>query len=329
MRSRNDAVQSRADASHGDPVKRFAFALLLVPSIAFADAASDEADKKFNEAVKAMDDGKYDVACPLFAESYRLDPMPGALFTLAECESKWGKMATALGHYEQFLQLYEKMTGPQKTKSASRAKLASSQIEALGPEVPELSLSLPATAPNDVVVKRDNVVVPLDQLSKAARLDPGEHVFVVETTDGRSKETKVKVAVGEKRKLELQVPEGKKDDGSKPDIFQSDTSSKKSGGSLMPVTITVGVIGLAGVAVGAVTGVLALGDKSTADQNCMGLGCNQKGIDAVKNGQTMGWVSTVGFIAGGVCLAVAVVLFAMEPKKQKTGFVAPSLQFRF
>jgi hypothetical protein len=299
----------------------------MAPAIALGDAASDEAEKKFNEGMKQMDEGHYDVACAMLAHSYRLEPLPGALFTLAECESKWGKMATALGHYEHYLALFEKMTSAQKSKQGSRGKVASSQIEALGPEVPEISLALPPSS-EDFVVKRDNVVVPAAQLGKPARLDPGEHVFLVETSDGRSKETRVRVAVGEKRKLELQVPD-KKGDVTKPDTVTPDTTPKKSAGSLLPVAISVGVVGVAGVAVGAITGLLALDAKSTADKHCVGLGCDVTGKNAVDDGRTMGVVSTIGFIAGGVCLAAAVILFVMEPKKQKTGFLTPSLTLHF
>lgn len=307
-------------------MRRAVVALVLVPSIAFADGASDEAERKFNDGMKQMDEGHYDVACPMLADSYRLEPLPGALFTLAECESKWGKMATALGHYEQYIGLYEKMSAAQKSKQGGRGKVASSQIEALGPEVPEISLSLPPTA-QDVVVKRDNVIVPLTQLGKPARLDPGEHVFLVETADGRSRETKVRVAVGEKRKLELQAPDKQEKDEPKRDIVAPDKPKKS--GSLLPVTISVGVVGLAGVAVGAATGFIALDDKSTVDKHCAGLGCDATGKSAVDDGRTMGVVSTIGFIAGGVCLAAAVVLFAMEPKKQKVGFLTPSLTLHF
>lgn len=326
-------LQPDTDASDGDPVKRvFLFAVLLAPSIAFADAASDEAEKKFNEGIKAMDDGKYEVGCPMLADSYRLEPLPGALFTLAECESKWGKMATALGHYEQYLTLFEKMTPAQKSKQGSREKVAKSQIEALGSEVPELSLALPSGAPADLVVKRDNVVVPNAQLAKAVRLDPGEHVFIVETSDGRSRETKVKVAVGEKRKLELPIPEAKDDNngntGNTGNNVTSDTP-KKSGGSLVPIAITVGVVGVAGVAVGAITGVLALGDKSTADKECPNLMCTPAGKSAVDDGRTMGIVSTIGLIAGGVCVATAIVLFAMNPKSEKKSGLGPDLVYRF
>lgn len=301
--------------------------VLLVPSAAWADAASDEAEKKFNEGMKQMDDGHYEVACPMLADSYRLEPLPGALFTLAECESKWGKMATALGHYEQYLSAFEKMTPTQKGRQGSRQKVATSQIEALASEVPEISLALPAGSPTNLVVKRDNVVVTRDQLAKAARLDPGEHVFLVETSDGRSRETKVKVAVGEKRKLDLQIPETK-DDGGTTTTITTD-GPKKSGGGLVPVALAVGAVGIAGVAVGAITGVLALADKSTADKECPNLMCTPAGKSAVEDGRTMGFVSTVGFIAGGVCLAAAVVLFAMSPKQPKTGALGPDLVLHF
>ena len=54
--------------------------------------------------------GRYDTGCPELAESYRLDPAPGTLFTLAECERKGGNIATALARYDDYLQLFNRMS---------------------------------------------------------------------------------------------------------------------------------------------------------------------------------------------------------------------------
>jgi hypothetical protein len=71
----------------------------------------------------------------------------------------------------------------------------------------------------------------------------------------------------------------------------------------------LGGVGIAGVAVGAVTGVMVLGKKSTVDEECNEQKrCSQTGLDAADAGSTLGTVSGIGFIAGGVLLGAGAVL---------------------
>jgi hypothetical protein len=294
-------------------VRRAAVAILLLPGLALADGVSEEAERKFDEGIKQMDAGHFDVGCPMLADSYRLEPLPGALFTLAECEAKWGKIASALGHYEDYLGLWEKMTSAQKSKQGSREKIARAQVAALDRDVPEITFVLPASAPEGLVIKRDDVALQSSDLGKPIRLDPGEHVIVVETINGKSKQTNLKVAKGEKRKLVLAIPE--EDAPGTTSAPPPEAPKPSTGGGHLPITIAAGAVGLVGIGVGAVTGGIALGDKSTVDAHCTGLVCDQTGKNAVDDGRTMGLISTIGFIAGGIGVAAAVVLFLTEPKK--------------
>src|SRR5690242_9942096 len=93
------------------------FALVFASSaIAFAQTTPDEvtAAAQFDRGLAEMKAGHYDIACPALAESQRLDPRPGTLFTLAECESRAGRIATAVAHYEDYLARFAKMTPDQK-----------------------------------------------------------------------------------------------------------------------------------------------------------------------------------------------------------------------
>jgi hypothetical protein len=53
------------------------------------DAAA--AGALFDKGVADMQAGHYSSGCPAIEESQELDPHPGTLFTLAECQAKWGR----------------------------------------------------------------------------------------------------------------------------------------------------------------------------------------------------------------------------------------------
>ncbi|MFS8071409.1 MAG: hypothetical protein ACMG6S_33985, partial [Byssovorax sp.] len=142
---------------------RYLFALSLLGPLALSSPAIAQdvaaADALFNRGVTEMKAGQYKKGCPLIAESLRVDPQPGTLFTLSQCEVKWGRVATAVARLDDYLQLYERLTPDQKVQQQTRPKVVKEQRDKLILEVPQLTLSLPPGAPAGTVVKRDGAVV--------------------------------------------------------------------------------------------------------------------------------------------------------------------------
>src|SRR6185436_17789381 len=87
-------------------VRRLCVAALLVAETVTVSARADDAQALFDRGLKDMLAGRYSTGCSLIAESEKLDPRPGTLFTLAECYAKAGKLATALAHYGDFLAMH-------------------------------------------------------------------------------------------------------------------------------------------------------------------------------------------------------------------------------
>jgi len=89
------------------------------------------------------------------------------------------------------------------------------------------------------------------------------------------------------------------------------------------VTLAVGGVGLI---VGAVTGGIAVGDHSTLVNNgCSNGTCPPSEASDLNGFHTMGTLSTVGFVAGGVLAAagIVMVLLAPSPKKEHAARVVP------
>ena len=80
-----------------------------------------------------------------------------------------------------------------------------------------------------------------------------------------------------------------------------------SGPNRLPAYIAFGVGG-AGVALGAVFGILALGTKSTLDNECPGKVCPPSAKSDVDNLSSRATVSNIAFAVGAVGVAAGVVL---------------------
>jgi hypothetical protein len=309
-------------------------ACVLSAPAAYAQSKS-AAQSQYDWGLAEMQAGRYSSGCPALAESYKLDPLPGALFTLAECENKWGKLATALAHYAAYLDAYSRMTARQKADQVGRDQLALVQRERLEREAPRLTVTLGASAPQDTAIRCDGEPIGAPSIGVALPSDPGEHVITADASDGRRFEEHFTLTKGEKQThvVELKIAPAPVP----PPVPLLPGTTSPSPPSPPPAAIQVhelssptpkpsrtwayvsGAIGLAGVAVGTVAGILTAEDKATIDKYC-GVGgnppqsCYSQGLAAADDSKVAGLVSDIGFGVGAAGLATAVVLWIVRPR---------------
>ncbi len=212
--------------------------------------------------------------------------------------------------------------GAAKTRAAAILKKALPRIAHL-----RVHVSAPAgTSPN---VTMDGSAYPDASLDGDRPVDPGTHNLAA-TADGMIKaETTVSLGDAESKSIDLKLvpdPNAAKPTQIAPPVQQAteqpkppaDDDKKKppppppESPSHVPAYIAFGV-GIVGVAVGSVTGVLALGKKSTLDTACgPSKSCPPTSQSDLDSAKTLGTISTVGFIVGGVGIAAGVVLFLTE-----------------
>ncbi|HQP35752.1 MAG TPA: hypothetical protein PLI95_11240 [Polyangiaceae bacterium] len=302
----------------------------------------------FDKGLSEMQAGRFDAACPALAESYRLDPQPGALFTLAECLAKGGKVASASARYDEYLELYARMTVAQQVGQRGRDKIANQQKQALQPRIPLLTLTLPKDAPAGTRVKRDGILLNEPAIGTPLPVDPGEHVIATTVPGGPEHVQKLTIAEAEKREvtLEIELPPATPVASTEPPtgpaasaaaVPTSTASATPAvapphdthGASVQPSSgagrtwgwVSLGV-GVAGLAVGSVGGVLALQKKSDVDDECKDTACSRDGMSAVNSGRDMALASTIGFGVGAVGLVTGIVLLATSgsgSKESKSG----------
>lgn len=308
-------------------------ALLLSVGAASAQQDVSTAKALFEKGVADLQSGKLDTACPALDESYRLDPRAGTLFTLAECFAKAGKTASAVARYEDYLNVFARMTPADQGKQHGRDQTARQQHDKLKPHVPVLTLRLPDGAPPGTTVTRDGAALGNAVLGIALPIDPGPHTLVTQAPGGPAASETVTLAEGDRKELTLKVKAAEAGKSSPPPPLSPVGPVQSAGGPTAPITppdqpeprgngqrtagFVIGGVGVAGLIVGAVTGGLTLAKKSTIADNCnltTKLCKNGTGQDAVSSAQTTGLVSTIGFIAGGVALAGGAVIILTAPK---------------
>jgi hypothetical protein len=76
-------------------------------------------------------------------------------------------------------------------------------------------------------------------------------------------------------------------------------------------------VGGAGLVVGGITGILAMGKHSTLSGECTST-CPPSAQSDLDSYHTMGTISTVGFIVAGVGAAAGVILLVTQPKTTAT-----------
>jgi len=285
------------------------------------------ADALFNKGLSEMEAGHYDTACPTIKESQRLDPRMGTLFTLAECEAKGGMVASAVAHYDEYLRLFARLTAQQKTTQAGREKVSTAQKAALAPQVPYLTLVL-RDAPAGTTVKLDDVVFNLPALGVPLPVNPGEHTATTQVPGGGSLVTKVTIARGERKQVDLKLPPpgGGTAAAAAPAAAAATSAPTEASApahddaapppsSRKPFIYGAAGVGALGIIVGSITGIVVLGKKGTIEDNCVETMCNAAGKEAADSAKTLGTVSTIGFGVGIVGLGAAAVMLLMEPSK--------------
>jgi hypothetical protein len=277
------------------------------------------AEALYNKGMAALKAEEFEAACPALEESHRLDPKPGVLFTLAACEQKRGRLATAMTRYEDFLEIVSSLPAGERARQRQREQAAKREKEALADKVPSLTVVLPQSVGDEYVVKRDGEVMGRPSLGTPLPVDPGEHVVTVHEGEGPALITeRVTLGLGEKHTLKLPGSYPKsKPDTPPPPPGDGDGKEKRFPPALPVAALAVGGTG---VLLGSIFGLMAIGKKGTVDDECTGTVCRtEEGRSAGETGSTFATVSTVGFVIGVLGIGTGVTLLMLqkdvEPKE--------------
>jgi hypothetical protein len=294
---------------------------VLVFSGASAAQTSDTAlaQSLFEKGRELMASRRYGEACPMLAESQRLDPGGGTLLNLAVCHEAEGKLTTAWSEFNLAVSL------ARKDGRKDREDLARARVEALEPRLNHVVVSVPdESLVQGLVVSLDGTALSSVAWGVPAAVDPGEHHVVAEAPGYASWTWRV-VVEGEGKTRTVTVPAL---EVGKPAFWSSSGMPHYAPyhpkvGSKSAARYTVGALALASVGVSIGTGIAALVLHGSANNQCdtsRGYCSSQTGIDEQDSARTWAWVSTVtlgaGIVGAGVWL-----FWPKVPADTKAAFV--------
>ena len=262
------------------------------PAPAQADEAQDRAEALFRRGKSLFDERRFPEACPLFAESFRLEPLTGSLLALASCHEAEEKLATAWSEYT------EVVVRSVREGRADRAEATNERVKWLAPRLARLTVVPPVGAAKPQL----SIRVDGEELAALANLplDRGTHTLRASSPGYAPFERTFLVADGET--VTIAVPELS---------ARTAPTTPASHSPMTPLGIAIGGLGLVtlGVASGFGIHAIAKNDQSFQGGNCSVEDvCNPVGAEARRSARGAGNASTALFVVGGVVTAVGVTL---------------------
>ncbi len=326
-------------------------ALVVVPSLAAAQSDEDKSaaralglegqsalDKKdfktavdrFQRAVAIFDDAKATVPPTLLLGLARADAAAGRFVASQEAYNRLVRQGAPAGAPPIFAQAVE---SAKREIDGAAAHIGSVVINVTGCEKPQVMLDEKPVSAAMIGVKKP--------------VDPGDHVVRVTAEGCKPGQASFKVADGGEAKATVSLerlavavqptvvepakpqPTGVEPAKPQPTAVEpvspqptgavgagTDSGAANESSISKPLAITGFVVGGAGLALGAVTGLLAMSKHSTLTSECTNAygWCPPSAQADLDSYHTMGTLSTVGFIVGGVGVAAGAIFLITAPK---------------
>ena len=309
--------------------------LALATSLAPALHAQSDADRATarqlgQDGETALDAKDYKAAEDSFRRANKLVHAPTLMLGLARSLAGLHKFVESQETYNRIVREGVAPGAPAVFKDAVDA--AKKEVDDVAPHIGGVTIII--QAPGGAEVQNEKVLLdgqPVNTASLGVRraIDPGAHVLSVtgdgfkpaelrfEVTEGGSVNAPVTLQVDPNAVVAPPpvppppVPESHPSPFPPPQPPGPEQPAPSSFPSWAPWTAFG--IGGAGVVLGTITGVVALGKHSDLAKVCGGGSCSSDQQSAVDSYHSMATLSTIGFVVGGVGVAAGVVLLLVQP----------------
>jgi hypothetical protein len=280
-----------------------------------SSAAADDTDRLatatslFQAAQTLVQEARAAEACPIFAESYRLEPANGTLINLADCYERIGRTATA---WLTFRDVAKKSAAAGQDERADVARKRVSQLE---PRLSRLRISVGhGSSVAGLVVTRDSLELMPAALDIAVPVDPGEHRIAATAPNHESWGLTVRVA-GEGTTKDVFVPRLTPEPTASP---QPPTQSATPVRWQYPVAFTAVALGGAALIAGVALGAAAKSEADDAECDSDNL-CTPAGLEQRDDAVALGNIGTGIGIAGAALGVIGFTIFVLSTPDDDDG----------
>ncbi len=295
---------------------------VVAPTMAWAQPS--QADKTTARALamdaqKALEAGDFDIAADKFKRADDLYHAPTLSLGLARAYVGLEKYVEAMETYNRLIR--EPLASGASDTFKKAVEDAKTEIEGLDAKIAWATIVV--TGPAEPTVTLDGEPLAVASLGVKRALNPGDHELVAEGAGYRQGSKSFSIATGETSEISLELD-------ADPDAPAAGGDDIAEEGSILPILgWTAIAVGGAGLILGAVTGGLALGKHGDLTDACDDDSvCDPALQSDLDSFHTLGTISTIGFIAGGVLAATGVVLLIAAPSSDGDEATAARIETR-
>ncbi len=334
---RHDASRSFSSLT----IPRMLVALLLANLVAAPANAQTSAKGKgntgqlatevFGEAQKLFDKGKYAEALVGFRQAYNASNSPNARLMVGNCLIALGKNSEA---YAEMAETLKDATAraDKEPKYAKTRDSATAQLTLLEGKIGKVVVHIEERGAEVTV---NGIRIAPDKLGTTLAVDPGTVTIAAKHVDGRTVFQERVVAPGKTETVDLVFPSETPSTQlatdtsmapAKPKDHAETATASKGGGVRVAGGVVLG-LGVAGMALFAITGFMAKSRFTTLETECGAVRCTDaKYADVVDSGKTLTTVANVGLGVGvGGIVGGALMMALGGPSKP----AAPGVAFSF
>jgi hypothetical protein len=304
--------------------RSLALAATFVVSLASAEEGRDPARQKARElgyaGVQAYQAADYATANAQLARAYEALPVPSLGLWSARALVKLGQLVQAAERYRQVTQL--PVTGGNTAVQRQAQLDAAKELKEVMARIPRVRFRVRDEPGADVALSVDGVSLPDARLNESLSFNPGPH-RVAARSGGQRVELGFEAIESAEREVLLDFAFAAPKPSGTPRASLPLPPSSDSRRVETWAWVSMGV-GSAGLALGTVSGLLAVGKKGSLEDsgNCWDNHCSSAESDQVSSYNSLRRLSTISFVAGGAVAATGLVLL-VTTKKSKSEVDAP------
>ncbi|WP_437594059.1 hypothetical protein [Sorangium sp. So ce1000] len=273
------------------------------------------------EGQEALDRKDFAAALDRFGRADAIIHAPTLLLGVARAQVGVGQWIAAQESYNRILREGAPEKSPEQFFEAIAA--AQRELDALAPRIPQVLISV--RGPDTAAVTIDDAPVPRAALGVRRPVDPGDHVVRAAAPGFAPAEVKMTLAEGASETVALELnpvapPPARPRAPVAPPPDQGASASGSGGSGRTVLGIVALGLGGAGLAAGAVGGVLAIDKHGDLSDRCLGGRCDPSLKGDVDSYHAMGTLSTIGFAIGAVGVGAGTLLLLTAPRSpQRAG----------